>query len=357
MIKSTHEVTPSRTSIRSLSASAALAAALLASPLLAPTGVAEAATTLRMSHQWTENNAGSEVDKWFADQIEKRTNGDVKIKIFWSEVLGKAKENLNLLQQGSIDMAAMSPGYFPAQLPFYAAPNSIPMTMDVVPHGTELMHRLMSEVPMYQEETKRNGIKALFFHHLNPYKLVCKTPVTSVDEMKGKKMRTWGKDMPRMVQAVGGTPVTLSLSEIYEGLSRGTVDCAPFAMDLVVNYKIFEVAKHISDITLWLGPSTGIWMSQPAWSALTPEQQKIFEQTAQEAAERDRDAVLAAGKAAIETLKSNGVQFHDFPESERKRWREANPDFFADFIAEMESKGWGDDARKTVAIWKEVTGR
>ena len=161
--------------------------------------------TLRLSHQWTQNNAGSQVDKWFAQEVETRTNGEVKIKIFWAEALGKAKENLALLQNGAIDMAAMSPGYFPAEMPFYAAPNSIPMTMDEVPHATELMTRLMAEVPVYQSETKRNGIKALFFHHLNPYKLVCTSPVTTVAGMEGKKMRTWGKDMPRMVQAAGGT--------------------------------------------------------------------------------------------------------------------------------------------------------
>ena len=334
-----------------------LAAALPIAMLLAGTSSAMAEMTLRMSHQWTENNAGSKVDKWFAEEIEKRTNGEVKIKIFWAEALGKAKENLTLLQQGAVDMAAMSPGYFPAQMPFYAAPNSIPMTMDEVPHATELMKRLMTEVPIYQEETKRNGIKALFFHHLNPYKLVCKDAVTSVDGMKGKKMRTWGKDMPRMVQAAGGTPVTLSLPEIYEGLSRGAVDCAPFAVDLVVNYKIYEVAKHISNITLWLGPSTGIWISQSAWAKLTPEQQEIFVKTGLEAAERDREAVVAAGAAAIATLEANGVTMHDFPAEEAAKWRAANPDFFADFIAEMEKKGWGDDARKTVAIWKEVTSR
>ncbi len=324
---------------------------------IAVTAPASADVTLRMSHQWAENNAGSVVDKWFAKEVEKRTNGKVKIKIFWSGALGKAKENLGLLQQGAVDMAAMSPGYFPAQMPFYAAPNSIPMTMDEVPHATTLMKRLMTEVPIYQAETERNGIKAVFFHHLNPYKLVCKEAVTTVAGMQGKKMRTWGKDMPRMVQAAGGTPVTLFLPEIYEGLSRGSVDCAPFAVDLVVNFKIYEVAKHISNITLWLGPSTGIWISQAAWKKLTPAQQDIMVKTGLEAAERDRDAVLAAGEAAVGKLKAKGVTFHEFPAAEQAKWRAANPDFFADFITDMEKKGWGDDARKTIAIWKEVTGR
>ena len=101
---------------------AALAAAMIF-------GFARAAEAkeLRMSSQWTDKTAGAQVDKWWAAEIEKRTKGAVKIKIFWEGVLGKAKENLGLIQQGAVDLAAMSPGYFPAELPFHAAPNSIPI--------------------------------------------------------------------------------------------------------------------------------------------------------------------------------------------------------------------------------------
>jgi hypothetical protein len=48
------------------------------------------------------------------------------------------------------------------------------------------------------------------------------------------------------------------------------------------------------------------------------------------------------------------VVFHPFPEAERQKWLKAQPDYFADFIAEMEKSGKGADARKAVAIWKDV---
>ena len=83
-------------------------------------------------------------------------------------MLGKANENLNLIQTGAIDLAAMSPSYFPAELPFHSAPNSIPMAMARVEEATELMERLLTEVPEFDDEAKRNGMKALFFHHLIP---------------------------------------------------------------------------------------------------------------------------------------------------------------------------------------------
>jgi TRAP-type C4-dicarboxylate transport system substrate-binding protein len=312
------------------------------------------AKTLRMSSQWTEITAGAQVDKWWASEIEKRTGGEVKIKIFWEGVLGTAKENLGLIQQNAIDLAAMSPGYFPAELPFHAAPNSIPMAMSRVDQATALMERLLTEVDEFDAEAARNGMKALFFHHLNPYQLVCKERINGLADMKGKKVRTWGKDMPRMVEAAGGVPVTLGLAELYEGLSRGTVDCIPFSVDLMVNYKIYEVAKHMHDVTLWEGPTNAVWISRPVWDGLSAEQQKIIQEVSFEAANRDRDQVIGASETAIATLKGEGVQFHAFPEADKKAWKDANPDFFGDFIAGQTELGRGAAAEKTIMIWREV---
>ncbi|MEM7224480.1 MAG: C4-dicarboxylate TRAP transporter substrate-binding protein [Pseudomonadota bacterium] len=314
-----------------------------------------AQTTLRANSQWPETHSGSQVDKWWADEIRRRTNGEVDIQLFFGGALGKAKENLELLRNGAIEIAMMSPGYFPAQLPMHAAPNSIPMAMESVDQATELMERLMDEVPALEEEARENGVKTLFFHHLNPYLLVCKDPVTDTAGMAGKKMRTWGEALPKAVEAVDGTPVTLFLPEIYEGLARGTVDCIPFSVDLVLNYKINEVAKNISDVTIWEGPTNATWISLEAWDKLTPEQQAIIEEVSREAMRRDRDVTLEAGIAARKELAEMGVQFHEFPESEKQKWRDANPDFFADFITQMEAKGKGDAARKMIDIWIEVT--
>lgn len=323
---------------------------------VAISAAASAQMNLRMSSQWTEITIGSQVDKWWAQEIEKRTGGKVKIKIFFEGALGKASENLTLIREGAIDLTAMSASYFPADLPLHTAPNSIPMAMAEVPQATLLIQRFLKEVPALDEEAKKNGMKALFFHHLNPYVLVCKPEIKGIADMKGKKLRTWGADMPRMAQAAGAVPVTLGLPELYESLGRGTVDCLPFSVDLMVNYKIYEVAKNVHDITLWLGPTNGNWISRKVWDKIPPDQQKIIEEVSREAANRDRDLTMEAAAKAVETLKANGVKFHKFPDADKKAWKQANPDFFADFIAVQEKAGRGDAARKMVQIWKEVVG-
>jgi len=331
-------------------ASASLALACLAfTPIVSQAGV-----TLKASSQWNEIHAGSQVDLWWAEEISKRTNGEVNIKIFFAGALGKAQENLKLMQDGAIDIAMMSPGYFPAQLPFHAAPNSIPMAFSRVDQVAPFVERVMREVPAFEQEAAANGMKTLFFHHLNPYQLICKEHIKGVADMKGKKMRTWGKALPQAVQAVGGTPVTLFLPEIYEGLSRGTVDCIPFAIDLLVNYKIYEVAKHHHDITIWQGPTNGTWITLAAWNNLTDEQQKIVEEVSFQAMRKDAEVTIQAGKDARGVLEEKGMIFHSFPASEAAKWESLNPDFFGDFIAAMEEKGLGDDARKTIEIWRDI---
>jgi TRAP-type C4-dicarboxylate transport system substrate-binding protein len=95
-------------------------------------------------------------------------------------------------------------------------------------------------------------------------------------------------------------------------------------------------------------------MARPAWDKLSPENQKLIEQVSAEAALRDRDLTMAAAKTATETLKAAGVQFHPFPESDKKKWKAQNPDFFSEFVVAQDKAGRGDAAKHMVKIWKEV---
>ncbi|MBI4637035.1 MAG: C4-dicarboxylate TRAP transporter substrate-binding protein [Candidatus Rokubacteria bacterium] len=330
--------------------------ALLAALALvaAAPGVAQAQAQLKLNHQWPATTPGSAVDQWFADEVAKRTANEVQVKIFWSEALGKAKENLQLVKSGAIDMAAMSPAYFPSDLPFFTAPNSLPMAMDNIRQAGIIMRTLMEKVPAYAEEAKTNNLKPLFFHHLNPYLLVCKEPVRALADLKGKKIRTWGEDMPRLMQAAGGTGVTIFLPEIYENLQRGVVNCAPFSVDLIQTYKIYEVAKYVTEVVAWEGPSWGVWINLDRWNKLPDKHKQTMLAVADEANKRDLQAVGEAADKARAFLAQNGVQFIPFAESERLKWVQANPDFFADWINKMEKLGKGAAARQTVAIWKEL---
>ncbi|MCP4349422.1 MAG: hypothetical protein GY795_28410 [Desulfobacterales bacterium] len=313
-----------------------------------------AKTLLKMNHQFPETAAGSKIDQWFADEVKKGTNGEVEIRIFWSNALGEPKENLPLLSKEFIDMAGMSPGYFPSELPFHCAPNSIPMGMDNICQSSAIMKAFITKIPAFMEEASQNSIRPLFFHLLNPYLLVSKKPVTKFSDMKDMKIRTWGKDMPRLVKAAGGKPATLFLPDIYGAMKQGAIDGCPFSVDLVVTYKIYELAKHITEVVMWEGPAWGVWISEKSWQKISPENQKIILETVERAREKELVETSKSEVSSREFLKSKGVKFHQFPPEELAEWEKANPDFFGDWIKKMEEKGKGDSARQTIQLWKEM---
>ncbi len=314
----------------------------------------EDALVLTMNHQFPKDTAGSKIDQWFADEIHSATKGAVKIKIFWSNGLGTPQDNLSLLRRGRIDMAAMSAGYFPKELPLLSAPNAIPMAMESVCQSSELMKSFLSNIPDLMEEAKAHGVRPLFFHLLNPYLLVSKTPIKNLSDLKGKRIRTWGDQLPDLFRAAGAKPVPLFLPDLYSAMAQGVIDGCPFSVDLVISYKLHELARHITNVVIWEGPSWGVWISSSAWDKLSSKHQQIFAETAERARQKELLPTLEAERDAKAFLMYQGVKFHDFPPEDRAEWQTRSPDFLDRFIQNSTEKGKERAARKMVDLWKKT---
>jgi len=309
---------------------------------------------LKMNHQFPENTAGSKIDKWFAEQIKKETNGRISIRIFWSNGLGKPRDNLSLLARGAIDMAGMSAGYFPDEMPLLAAPNSIPMAMDDVCQASLIMKAFLERIPDIHKEAADLGIRPIFFHVLNPYLLVSKRPVTQLSDLQGMRIRTWGNEMAELVRSVGGKPVPLFLPDLNDAFKHDIIDGCPFSVDLTLSYNIHKLARHITEVTLWEGPSWGVWIGTETWNRLSVDEQTIFIETAEKARKKDISMARKSGHEARQVLIDKGIEFHPFPESQTIEWKQKSPDYFSRFIDQMERQGKGRAAKQMVDIWQKI---
>ncbi|MCG8336573.1 MAG: TRAP transporter substrate-binding protein DctP [Proteobacteria bacterium] len=314
----------------------------------------KAKTVLKMNHQFPANTSGSKLDQWFADQVFKLTDGELEIRIYWSNALGDAKENLVLLKNNAIDLAAVSAGYFPEELPLHSAPNAIPMGMDNVCQSRKIMEAFLKQIPDFREEAQRNGIRSLYFHLLNPYLLVSKNPVRTFAELNGMKIRTWGKDMPRLVNAAKAKSITMFLPHIYDGFKFGLIDGCPFSTDLMVSYRIYEFAKHVTEVVMWEGPGWGVWISEKTWQKTSDRHRQALISVAELARAKSFENTKEADRQARIFLKQQGVTFHPFPDSELKKWQDANPDFFNDMQKQFNQTGLQDPGRKMIGLWKKL---
>ena len=322
--------------------------------LMMLTPVGQASTILKMSSQFTEDSARGQFQKNWANEINKQTNGEVTIEIHWVGELGGATEVAEQFLSGEIQLAALIPGYLMHDFPFHTLTNEALMSISDVAQVAELMERLLVEVPELDKEAERNGVKALFFTFGNPYKLVCREQITKVADMNGKVVHISNRMMSSVFQSVQADTNPLPSDAVYWALSEGLLDCVPIPVNVMARFKIDEVAKHFHDITIWQRTATSVWISVEVWKALTDEQRSIIQELSFVAGRLDLDQLIATSELAIEELKAQGVQFHDFPAEELEKWRKANPDYLGKFVNRMTKLGRGEAARKTVEIWKEV---
>jgi TRAP-type C4-dicarboxylate transport system substrate-binding protein len=313
-----------------------------------------AKTVLKLNHQYPTDATLSKLDRWFAEEVKNATSGEIEIRIVWSNGLGEPKQNLAMLKSGLIDMATTSAGYFSKELPLLSAPNALPMAMDNICQASEIMKVLMEKVPAFAEEASQNGIRPLYFHLVNPYYLVSKTPIIKFSDLNGKRVRTWGDDIPLLMKAAGAIPITLFMPDIYQGFKHGTLDISPFSSDVIETYKVDELAKHISEVVVWEGSGPGVWISEKIWKTLSPAHQKIMLETAEKARQKEIPLTLEAERLARESLKAKGITFHKFPDEEISAWKNASPDFFQEWINRMEKLGKKDAAQQAVRLWKEI---
>ena len=130
--------------------------------------------------------------------------------------------------------------------------------------------------------------------------------IKNPDDMKGKKVRVFGKTLGQFVEATGGAPTLISGSEQYLAYQRGTVDVGMTGVSGVKSRKLYEVMDTITvtnhaDIEFIVVTNTD-W-----WNGLTDGQRSIISNAAAIAEKSVRDKMASIEAEAYEIAKSNGM--------------------------------------------------
>ena len=317
---------------------------------------AQAKYPLRWGH-YLADGPFVQLEKDFAAAIEKRTNGQVKITITFAGGLGKGEELLMLTAKGAVDMTSTAPGYNPDQLHYWRAFQT-PLLFQTSKQAMMVLQTVHKEFPIYDQEMDRAGVVWLFQQPLGEYYLSGPSPdCDSVVKIKGKKIRSFGADIPKGFSAIGAVPVTVAPTAIYEALQHGTLDYSFINAGNIQQYKLVEVGKHHCGPVMAI-TGHNITISKRTWSRLSPDIQKIFRDQAAKTMQDylawvgDFEAKAAAG------IKAAGGTIVPFPADELKKWKAAAPDFLAAW--EKDTAEATKDAatpKKVAARWRQLLAK
>jgi TRAP-type C4-dicarboxylate transport system substrate-binding protein len=215
--------------------------------------------------------------KWWASEVNKRTNGQVTIQFFWNSSLAKMPEMLEAVQKGTADMGNILAAYFPQVFPLHGTLEGLTVFHDK-PLARIIMNETLDQsVPEAEAEWGKAGLVKIFATCPNAnYYIYTVPPITKLSDFKGLKIRATGSLNPTIVKALEGTTVGLTGTDEYDALVKGTIDGTVEDLDSVVRFRAIELVKSVTLTGVGANNGMTACMKADVWKQLPPDVQKVI---------------------------------------------------------------------------------
>jgi len=281
------------------------------------------------------------VHPWWVDEIEKRTEGRFKITTHLGGALAPSKEQLDGLKAGLYDMCHWATAYHPGKNPlgsFFDLPALIPLDVKEISQ----LELAFQEHPDAKKEMldRWNAVYIGLAHTRPPYTFLGGTPVRSLADFEGQRMRVSGLTA-KLIEQFGGVGLLIPAPEVYEAIQKGTLDQAFFAPASHTAYKIDEVAKYYTyNLGLGSGMAWFLCANKASWDALPEDIKAIHLELAEELMlERLPGEVAKKLEEIHADWKSRGIEFIDFPDEDRAKIAAGAEVGWYEYADEVDAKG------------------
>ncbi|SKA76435.1 tripartite ATP-independent transporter solute receptor, DctP family [Caloramator quimbayensis] len=306
-------------------------------------GSEQKSVTLKLAHNLNEQHPVHLALAEFAKKVEEKTNGQVKIQIFPNGQLGSESEVLEQLQAGAVALTKVSATALTTYEDGYNA-FSLPYVFNDENHFYKCMES--DVVKELYNKTKDKGFIGLTYYDSGARSFyTAKKAINTPQDLKGLKIRVMGfKSQTDMMQALGGTAVSMNYGDVYTALQSGVIDgCENNETALTIG-KHGEVAKYFSYDEHTRIPDILV-ISSKVWDSLTADQQKAIQEAAKDSTEFQKPLWKKSVQEAVEQAKSMGVKFNDV---DKKPFKEAVAPMIEKYSNEMIEVKKLLDAFKTI---------
>lgn len=296
----------------------AVAAAFAALPLFTPAQAAD--TTLRISLQLPLKSHLGQNLVLFKDEVEKNSAGAIEVQIYDSAQLYKDKEVPQAVGSGAIEMGVASLTRFVGDIPavdiFYQP--FLFNSEDKVRAATAKGSPVRGPI---DEAIMDTGSRVLWWQAYGGAIMLSKGgPLKTPADVKGKKVRVFGKTLGEFVESVGGSPTLISGSEQYLAYQRGTVDIGMTGVSGVKSRSLWEVMDTIT-ITNHADIEFIVLVNEKFWQSLPDEHKAIITAAADMADTSVRDAMTGIEQEAFAAAEENGMTIYTPTDAELDAWK------------------------------------
>jgi len=313
----------------------------LAFIVISPPGaeVQAAPVKLTYSNFFPPTHIQSKLAEQWCREVEKRTNGAVKIDYYAGQTLTKARQCYDGVVEGLSDIGFSVLAYTRGRFPVMSAVD-LPLGYTSGRAATALINMVYTKyTPKELSDTK-----VMYLHAHGPGLIFTKSKaVRKLEDMKGLKFRGHGTSA-LVVKALGGTPVPKPMPETYQMLQKGVVDGAVYPMEASKGWKLADVTRYCTaDFSAAYTTSFFVVMNKDKWNALPPDVQKTIEQINREWAVKHGQAWDDSDMAGIRYFLDKGSVVIGLDAKEAARWKKAVAPIIGDYAKKLDKKGFKGD--------------
>jgi tripartite ATP-independent transporter DctP family solute receptor len=294
---------------------------------------------LKLAHPNGPNHPFNKLGAQFGADIEKRSKGRFKVQVYPSGTLGSEVNIVSSLQTGVINFAFHTGGFIAAFVPAVQVIDA-PFLFKDVPTAQRVLAGDVGKALVSELDAK--NITHLAWGRFGWRMMETTEKIITVPaDLKGLKIRIQPSPIfAAMYKALGAEPVVLDNADVYVGLSQKTVNGCDYPWGGFVDFKLYEVAKHVNKTQHVY--NAGVFMASKPWlSSLAPADQQIFREAAAAMIphwnasivdlERDDEALVKRAGCSV-----NGVDFAAFHQAMTPVYAEFKqkfPDLFPKLLA------------------------
>jgi tripartite ATP-independent transporter DctP family solute receptor len=258
--------------------------------------------------------------KKFADLVEQKSGGKIKVRVFPGGQLGGDLQNVSALQGGTLDLMVLNAGllvgivkdFAVLDLPFLF--NTAEEADAVVdgPVGTKLFEKLPDK-----------GLVGLGYFELGFRNVTnSKRPIVKAEDFQGIKLRVLQSPLfIDLFNTLGANTVAMPFPEVYTALEQRVIDGQENPVTVIFDTKFQEVQKYLS-LTRHIYNAQSVIMGKKTWDKLSEEERKIVQASLNEAEAYQRQVSREKSLQVLEDLKKAGMQVNEVSPQEIARIRE-----------------------------------
>lgn len=270
----------------------------------------------------------------WAKEIEKRTNGQVKITVFPGGTLTSADQCYDGVAKGISDLGMSCFAYTRGRFPVMEALD-LPLGYPDGVVATKVANTFYQKI----KPKELDDVKVLYIHAHGPGLLHTQKPVASLEDLKKMKIRSTGLSA-KVVEALGGVAVAMPQGSTYESLQKGVVEGTFGPMEVLKGWRQAEVIKHTTDCAA-VGYTTSMFvvMNLNKWNELPKEIQQVMTDVSNEWISIHGKTWNEADSNGRKYTLERGNNIIDLSKEENMKWKASVKPIIDEYIQNMEKQG------------------